>query len=86
MAPNVIKKARTFMKSATKSQKPKTKTNKLPKVTYTNGGGSFPWVVVGLAGSCVIWCVVLVSSGSAAGNRFKERLLERYLSKGMCQS
>jgi hypothetical protein len=30
-----------------------------------------------------LWCVVLVSSGSAAVIRFKERLLERYLSKGM---
>ena len=30
-----------------------------------------------------LWCVVLVSSGSAVVIRFKERLLERYLSKGM---
>ena len=47
MAPKVIKKAKTVMTSATKSKKPKTKTNKLPKITDTNGGGSFPWIVVG---------------------------------------
>ena len=93
MAPKVMKKAKTVMKSAPKSKKPKKKANKLPNITDTNGGGSFPWVLVGsgeswwvLVGSRGFWCVVLVSSGSAAGNIFKERLLERYLSKGMRQS
>ena len=47
MAPKVIKKAKTVMTSATKSEKPTTKTNKLPKIADTNGGGSFPWVLVG---------------------------------------
>ena len=89
MAPKVIKKAKTVMTSATKSKKPKTKTNKLPNITDTNGGGSFPWVLLGSDESWSggfswdLWCVVLVSSGSAVVIRFKERLLERYLSKGM---
>ena len=59
MAPKVIKKAKTVMKSATKSKKPKTKTNKLPNITDTNGGGSFPWVLESHGG---FWWV-LVGSG-----------------------
>ena len=47
MAPKVMKKAKTVMKSATKYKKPKKKANKLPKITDTNGGGSFPWVLLG---------------------------------------
>ena len=47
MAPKVMKKAKTVMKSAPKSKKPKKKANKLPNITDTNGGGSFPWVLVG---------------------------------------
>ena len=47
MAPKVIKQAKTVMTSATKSKKPKTKTNKLPNITDTNGGGSFLWVLLG---------------------------------------